>query len=43
MELELELGIYEIYAVLRIRIRDPVIFFDPWTRDPGRKKNPNPG
>jgi hypothetical protein len=32
MELELELEINEIYAVLRIRIRDPVFFLP---LDPG--------
>jgi hypothetical protein len=35
------------FAVLRIRIRDPVIFLPPWIRDPdsgsGMGKNPDPG
>ncbi len=28
-----------LFPVLRIRIRDPVPFFDPWIRDPGWVKN----
>jgi hypothetical protein len=33
------------YAVLRIRIRDPVPFFYPWIRDPGwvKSQDPYPG
>jgi hypothetical protein len=37
-------------SVLRIRIRDPVLFnhgirflFDPWIRDPGEVKSQDPG
>ncbi len=44
MELEREL---EIHLKKFISVADPDPgsgdFFDPWTRDPGRKKNPNPG
>ncbi len=32
----IQMSVLEFFSVLRIRIRDPVPFWPPWIRDPGR-------